>query len=222
MSNSPSGQPPYPEWQPNEPTPWDRPTPWDQQAPWDQPTPGDQSGSIGHPGQGTQPTPSLPPVPPAPDWGPSAAYQAAPDYEVPAGQYQQQPPPYQQPYGVVVPTGNPYASNPYGPNPYASNPYGPTPYAANPYAPSPYAPYGIDPVTGIPYSDKSKLVAGLLQIFLGGLGVGRFYLGDPGIAIAQILVTFITFGFGMLWPVIDGIVLLAGSPRDKNGRPLRS
>ncbi len=92
---------------------------------------------------------------------------------------------------------------------------------ANPYAPQALAPYGVDPLTGLPYSDKSKLVAGLLQIFLGGLGIGRFYLGNPGMAIAQILVTWFTLGLGALWPLIDGIVLLAGQPRDRAGRPLR-
>ena len=92
----------------------------------------------------------------------------------------------------------------------------------NPYAPQALAPYGVDPLSGLPYSDKSKLVAGLLQIFLGGLGIGRFYLGNAGMAIAQILVTFVTLGFGALWPLIDGIVLLAGQPRDRAGRPLRS
>ncbi|HEX2858245.1 MAG TPA: NINE protein [Propionibacteriaceae bacterium] len=192
MSNSAPGRPPSPEWQPG-----DQPPPW------------------------AQPTPSLPPGPPAPDWGPSAAFQSAPDYEVPAGRfepppasYQPSPPPYQPPappYGVVVPS-----TNPYGTNPYAAGPYG-----SNPYAPSPYAPYGVDPATGLPYSDKSKLVAGLLQVFLGSLGIGRFYLGDIGMGVAQILVTFLTLGLGALWPLIDGIMLLAGSPRDRNGRPLR-
>lgn len=89
------------------------------------------------------------------------------------------------------------------------------------YSPVVQAPFGHDPVTGLPYSEKSKLVAGLLQIFLGGLGVGRFYLGNIGMAIAQIVVTVLTLGFGALWPLIDGIVLLAGSPRDRYGRPLR-
>ena len=74
----------------------------------------------------------------------------------------------------------------------------------------------------MPYSDKSKLVAGLLQIFLGSFGIGRFYLGNVGMAIAQILVTWLTPGLGGLWPLIDGIVLLAGTPRDRAGRPLRS
>ena len=53
--------------------------------------------------------------------------------------------------------------------------------------PGSVAPYGgaaqgVDP-SGQPLSDKSKLVAGLLQIFLGGFGVGRFYLGYTNIGI---------------------------------------
>ncbi|MFT3968786.1 MAG: TM2 domain-containing protein [Micropruina sp.] len=91
---------------------------------------------------------------------------------------------------------------------------------ANPYGPQALAPFGVDPLTGLPYSDKSKVVAGLLQIFLGSFGVGRFYLGNPGMAIAQILVTWFTLGVGALWPLIDGIILLAGQPRDRAGRPL--
>lgn len=85
----------------------------------------------------------------------------------------------------------------------------------------PNAPYGIDPKTGIPFSDKQKLIAGLLQIFLGGFGVGRFYTGHIGIAIAQIAVTWLTCGLGSFWPLIDGIMLLVGDSTDANGRPLR-
>ena len=50
------------------------------------------------------------------------------------------------------------------------------------------APYGMHPVTGIPYSDKSKLVAGLLQILLP-FGIGRFYIGDTKIGVIQLVVT---------------------------------
>lgn len=57
---------------------------------------------------------------------------------------------------------------------------------------------GLDPF-GQPYSDKSKVVAGVLQILLGGFGIGRFYLGYVGIGIAQIIVTVITFGIGSIW-----------------------
>ncbi len=81
--------------------------------------------------------------------------------------------------------------------------------------------YGIEPTTGLPYSDKQKLVAGLLQIFLPGFGIGRFYTGHTGIALAQIAVTVCTCGMGGLWPLIDGIVILAGKPKDAQGRPLR-
>jgi TM2 domain-containing membrane protein YozV len=82
--------------------------------------------------------------------------------------------------------------------------------------------YGVDPKTGLPYSHRSKLVAGLLQIFLGGFGVGRFYTGHIGIAFAQIAVTLFTCGVGGLWPLIDGIIMLTSeSPRDVDGKPLR-
>lgn len=70
-------------------------------------------------------------------------------------------------------------------------------------------------------SDKSKLVAGLLNIFLGGFGVGRFYTGHVGIAIGQIAVTWLTCGLGGLWPLIDGIIILVKGGTDAQGRPLR-
>ncbi|WP_203568845.1 TM2 domain-containing protein [Aestuariimicrobium ganziense] len=84
------------------------------------------------------------------------------------------------------------------------------------------APYGYEPGTGLPYSEKSKLVAGLLQIFLGGLGIGRFYKGDIGIGVAQLLVTLVTLGFGAIWPLIDGIIMLCTRQTDSEGRPMRS
>jgi hypothetical protein len=80
----------------------------------------------------------------------------------------------------------------------------------------------VDPRTGLVYSHRSKVVAGLLQIFLGGLGIGRFYTGHVGLAIAQILVTLFTCGLGSLWPLVDGIILLASQDaRDAEGRPMR-
>ncbi len=85
----------------------------------------------------------------------------------------------------------------------------------------PAAPYGRDPRTGRPFSDKSKIVAGILQLFLP-FGIGRFYSGHTGLAVAQLLVTFFTAGIGAIWPFIDGIVLLAGNPTDPDGRPMRT
>jgi TM2 domain-containing membrane protein YozV len=83
------------------------------------------------------------------------------------------------------------------------------------------SPYGIDPITGMPFSDKSKMTAGLLQIFLGTFGVGRFYTGHTGIAIAQIAVSWLTCGVGAIWPLIDGVMMLTGKVPDAQGRPLR-
>lgn len=77
---------------------------------------------------------------------------------------------------------------------------------------------------------KSKLAAGLLGIFLGGLGIHRFYLGYTAIGLAQLAVTIIigilTCGVGTLaghiWGFIEGILILTGSiNKDAAGRPLR-
>ncbi|MFJ8106977.1 TM2 domain-containing protein [Streptomyces sp. NPDC096132] len=83
--------------------------------------------------------------------------------------------------------------------------------------PTPEAPYGVDPL-GRPYSDKSKIVAGILTIFLGYLGIGRFYVGSVGIGIAQLL----TCGGLGIWSLIDGILFLTSNDRtDAQGRVLR-
>ena len=82
------------------------------------------------------------------------------------------------------------------------------------------APWGVHPVTGVPYSDKQKLIAGLLNILLP-FGIGRFYIGDTGTGVAQLLVSIFTCGIGALWSFIDGILMLTGEPNDSQGRPLR-
>lgn len=79
--------------------------------------------------------------------------------------------------------------------------------------------YGADP-SGGQLSDKSKLVAGLLQIFLGSFAVGRFYLGYTNIALIQIAVTICTCGIGALWPLVDGIMIIMGKVPDAQGRQL--
>ncbi|MFW6174510.1 MAG: NINE protein [Chloroflexota bacterium] len=72
------------------------------------------------------------------------------------------------------------------------------------------------------YSHRSRIAAGILGIVLGGLGVHRFYLGNIGIGIIQIVVTFITLGIGALWGFVEGIIIIAGANwKDADGRPLR-
>jgi TM2 domain-containing membrane protein YozV len=75
---------------------------------------------------------------------------------------------------------------------------------------------------------KSKLAAGLLGIFLGGLGIHRFYLGHTTIGVIQLVLTVLlgifTFGLVGLWGFVEGIMILAGAgyfQRDAKGIPLR-
>jgi len=81
----------------------------------------------------------------------------------------------------------------------------------------------------VPADAKSKLAAGLLGIFLGALGVHRFYLGYAGIGVAQLILCLlgiptcgVTSAIAGLWGLIEGIMILTGGiNRDAQGRPLR-
>ena len=81
-------------------------------------------------------------------------------------------------------------------------------------------------VAGAPvaqWSDKSKMTAGLLGIFLGGFGVHNFYLGNTNKAVIQIVVTVLTCGLGALWGIYEGIMIITGNEAfqyDADGRRL--
>jgi len=98
-------------------------------------------------------------------------------------------------------------------------------------------------LTGQPYSDKSKVVAGLLQLipgfFFGFGGIGRVYSGyNKTLGFIQMaasvfgwicfwcgFLTLVTFGIYaaiVIWFIVDGILILAGNPTDEHGRPLKS
>ena len=88
----------------------------------------------------------------------------------------------------------------------------------------PAAPFGRHPVTGQPLSDKSKTVAGLLQLLglFGIAGTGRIYLGHTGLGVAQLLVRFVTCGLGaVIRGVVDAPLILTDKVSDPLGRPLR-
>ena len=69
---------------------------------------------------------------------------------------------------------------------------------------------------------KSKMAAGLLGLFLGYIGIHNFYLGNTSRGVIQIVVTLVTCGFGGIWGLIEGIMILAGSiTTDANGVPLK-
>ncbi len=63
---------------------------------------------------------------------------------------------------------------------------------------------------------KDWLVALLLSIFLGGLGVDRFYLGYIGLGILKLITAG---GFGIWW-LIDVILIATNKLNDSNGKEL--
>ena len=69
-----------------------------------------------------------------------------------------------------------------------------------------------------PVSSKSRLVALLLCVFLGYLGIHRFYVGKIGTGILWLLTAGL-FGIGAL---VDLILIAVGSFTDKAGLPVSS
>ena len=63
---------------------------------------------------------------------------------------------------------------------------------------------------------KSKIVALLLCLFAGGLGLHRFYVGKVGSGIVQLL----TGGGCGIWSLIDLIMIATGAFKDANGNDL--
>lgn len=79
---------------------------------------------------------------------------------------------------------------------------------------------------------KSRLVAALLAIFLGSLGIHNFYLGKNNLGLAQLLIATIggvlTCGIAtgaiQIWAFVEGIFILtktAGYTADADGQALR-
>jgi TM2 domain-containing membrane protein YozV len=143
--------------------------------------------------------------------------------------YPQQPtsgPAYGQPTsGPGYGQQQPYGQQPYGQQPYADPNQQMVPYQQQAYPggyqqPAGYGQPQVDAL-GRPLSDKSKVVAGILGIALGGFGAGRFYTGHTGTAVAQLLVTLFTCGLGHFWGLIDGIMILVNGGTDAQGRVLR-
>jgi len=74
---------------------------------------------------------------------------------------------------------------------------------------------------------KSKVVAGILGILLGSLGIHNFYLGFTNKAVAQLLITVLSCGalsiVSAIWGLVEGIYYLIGHEgytADAQGVPL--
>jgi hypothetical protein len=69
---------------------------------------------------------------------------------------------------------------------------------------------------GMPVSDRSRLAAALLCAFVGVLGIHRFYVGKVGTGLLQV----VTFGGFGIWTLVDLVLILVGSFRDREERLL--
>lgn len=110
------------------------------------------------------------------------------------------------------------------PAPPPSAPAAPAPGA---YATPPQQPYtppaqSTDPVTqAFTSSEKSKVVAGILAILLGALGIHKFYLGYNTAGIIMLVVSVvgsIVFGLGptvmAVIGIVEGVIYLTKTDQD--------
>ena len=121
----------------------------------------------------------------------------------PPQSYGQQP---QQPFGQPPSQYSPqpqYPQQQYGQPQYPPQQYGQPQF--------PQQQYGY-----VQSPPKDWLTTLILCIFLGYLGVHRFYVGKTGTGVAQLL----TLGGCGIWTLVDFIMILTDSFTDNYGRPL--
>lgn len=75
-------------------------------------------------------------------------------------------------------------------------------------------------------ASKSKVAAGLLAIFLGWLGIHRFYMGFTKLGVVMLLLSLLSLGallpLVFLWGLVDGILVFANViKRDAYGHFLK-
>jgi TM2 domain-containing membrane protein YozV len=106
-------------------------------------------------------------------------------------------------------------------------------------APAPVAAAGPIPEKPLPetgrgeVSEKSRLAATLLALFLGWLGIHRFYLGKTGTAVVMLVLgvlglATVWFGIGLvfliavgIWALVDFVLAVAGAMKDRDGKPVK-
>ena len=77
-----------------------------------------------------------------------------------------------------------------------------------------------------PNAVKYKYLAVFLAIFLGWLGLHRFYLGHYRIAFSQLALSALLIYAGFIvfapqWGFVDALLIFSGNLKDGQGRPLK-
>lgn len=62
--------------------------------------------------------------------------------------------------------------------------------------------------------ENKKILAGILAIVIGSLGIHKFILGYTQEGIIQIVITIVTCGIGGIIPLIEGIIYLTKSDEE--------
>jgi len=92
----------------------------------------------------------------------------------------------------------------------------------------PHCGFHTPPVRPQRMTRKSRILAGILGILLGGFGVHNFYLGNTSKGVIQVGLTLCgIFTFGItsviseIWGLVEGILILVGHiNEDVDGNPL--
>ncbi len=77
------------------------------------------------------------------------------------------------------------------------------------------------------FSDKSKLTAGLLAVFLGAIGIHNFYLGHTQRGTIQLVATLLLSGTYVVpiamavWGIVEAVNIFMDKMTDSDGLPLK-
>ncbi|MBM7829411.1 hypothetical protein JOE59_000116 [Agromyces cerinus] len=180
----------------------------------------------------TTTTPPAPAGPPIPAFGGAPAFddldesttarpaRAAAALPTPAGATPAQPAPPAPPFGAPAPFPAPPAASEF---PSYTLP-APPGYSLDEQTTAPLPPaYGTAVPVGPQFSydpyrttGRTFIATWLFAMLLGFWGADRFYLGKYGTAIAKLL----TLGGLGVWVLVDLVLVLTGSQRDRDGRAL--